>query len=438
MDELFSSDKASLIGFLICTVGSAMFSMSETAITGLGTLKAKHIIDTQGAKAKQLLLWLNEPSRVLTTILLFNTGANIVASAIATDYANRHFNNSALAVATGFTTFVLLIFSEIIPKTIGKVYTEQIALFAMKFVYFLYVLSFPLVWVLSKIANATIQVFGGGKPVSAPAITEEELEFLVNVGEQAGVFEATKQDMISGVFQFDEIKVREIMTPRTDMVAIEAKAGLEAAIRLAYESGHARIPVYEDKIDHVVGILLAKDLLQFALNQQKQPQIKLMSLLRKPYQVPESKLIMDVFKELKRTKNHMAIVIDEYGGTAGLITLEDMLEEIVGEIQDEHDEEIAKIVEITPGVYEVVGQIAIDEFFDYFDIDIDSFEEEDDQEADTLAGFMIQRIGDLPKVGQKLQIGGIWCEVSQVARHRIEKIRVLTTEAKDGASASDS
>jgi putative hemolysin len=427
MDELFANDSAAIIGFITCGVISALFSGSETAITGLGSLKAKHILDTRGEKAKELNLWLHHPSRVLTTILLFNTAVNILASAIATEYANRYFNNKALAVATGFTTLVVLIFCEIIPKTLGKIYTESLAIPAMKFVYFWYKVTLPFVIGLSYFASSLIAMFGGGKHQPGPQITEEELEFLVNVGEKAGVFEETKQDMISGVFEFDEIKVREIMTPRTDMTAIELKSPLRDAVKVAYESGHARMPVYDERIDNVVGILLAKDLLQFAANPEKMQNLRIQHLMRKPYQVPESKLIMDVFKELKRTKNHMAIVIDEYGGTAGLITLEDMLEEIVGEIQDEHDEEQAKIIEVSPGIYDVMGQMNLDEFLDFFEINPEQIHKEGVQEAETVAGYMIQVTGDLPKVGQSTAIGPLTCEVSQVVRHRIERVRVRKT-----------
>jgi putative hemolysin len=427
MDKLFENDTVSVIGFIACGVISALFSGAETAITGLGSLKAKHILDTRGEKAKELNLWLNHPSRVLTTILLFNTAVNILASAIATEYANRYYADKGLAIATGFTTLVVLIACEIIPKTIGKIYTEVLAVPSMKFVYLFYRLTYPLVLGLSYIASSLIQAFGGGKHQPGPQITEEELEFLVNVGEKAGVFEETKQDMISGVFEFDEIKVREIMTPRTDMTAIELKTPLREAVKLAYESGHARIPVYDDRIDNVVGILLAKDLLQFAMIPEKLQTLKIHHIMRKARQVPESKLIMDVFKELKRTKTHMAIVIDEYGGTAGLITLEDMLEEIVGEIQDEHDEELAKVIEVSPGIYDVLGQMNLDEFLDFFDIEPSQIHAESEQDAETVAGYMIQVIGDLPKVGQSTTIGPLTCEVSQVSRHRIERVRVHKT-----------
>jgi CBS domain containing-hemolysin-like protein len=431
MDNFFANDTAAIIGFITCGVISALFSGAETAITGLGSLKAKHILDTRGDKAKELNLWLHHPSRVLSTILLFNTAVNILASAIATEYANKYFENKALAIATGFTTLVILILCEIMPKTIGKIYTETLAIPAMKFVYFCYRLTMPIVIGLSYLASTLIEMFGGGKHQPGPQITEEELEFLVNVGEKAGVFEETKQDMISGVFEFDEIKVREIMTPRTDMTAIELKTPLREAVKLAYESGHARIPVYDERIDNVVGILLAKDLLQFAANPEKMQSTKIQHLMRKPRQVPESKLIMDVFKELKRTKTHMAIVIDEYGGTAGLITLEDMLEEIVGEIQDEHDEEQAKIIEISPGIYDVMGQMNLDEFLDFFEITPVQIHAEGLQEAETVAGYMIQVTGDLPKVGQSTKIGPLVCEVSQVVRHRIERVRVRKNQEND-------
>ena len=434
MDNFFANDTAAIVGFITCGVISALFSCAETAITGLGSLKAKHLLDTRGDKAKELNLWLHHPSRVLSTILLFNTAVNILASAIATEYANKYFEDKALAVATGFTTLVILILCEIIPKTIGKIYTENLAIPAMKFVYFCYRMTMPIVIGLSYLASTLIEMFGGGKHQPGPQITEEELEFLVNVGEKAGVFEETKQDMISGVFEFDEIKVREIMTPRTDMTAIELKTPLREAVKLAYESGHARIPVYDERIDNVVGILLAKDLLQFAANPEKMQTTKIQHLMRKPRRVPESKLIMDVFKELKRTKTHMAIVIDEYGGTAGLITLEDMLEEIVGEIQDEHDEEQAKIIEISPGIYDVMGQMNLDEFLDFFEITPAQIHAEGLQEAETVAGYMIQVTGDLPKVGQSTKIGPLVCEVSQVVRHRVERVRVRKNQENEGVT----
>jgi putative hemolysin len=427
MDDIFSNDTVAIIGFIACGATSALFSGAETAITCLGSLKAKHILDTRGEQVKELNLWLLHPSRVLTTVLLFNTAVNVFASVIATDYANRHFQSRALAIATGFTTLVLLIGSEIIPKSLGKIYADTLAVPAMKFIYFWYRLTFPLVLGLSYIAATIIRAFGGGKISVGPQITEEELEFLVNVGEKAGVFEATKQDMISGVFEFDEIKVREIMTPRTDMTALELKTPLREAVKVAYESGHARIPIYDERIDNVVGILLAKDLLQFATAPEKLQTMRIHHLMRKAQQVPESKLIMDVFKELKRYKSHMAIVIDEYGGTAGLITLEDMLEEIVGEIEDEHDEEIAKVIEVSPGIYDVLGLMNLDEFLDFFDLEPDQIHAESEQDSETLAGYMIQVLGDLPKVGQSIQMGPLTCEVSQVSRHRIERARVQKT-----------
>ena len=427
MDEFFKSDTTAIIGFLTCGAISFLFSGAETAITGLGSLKAKHILDTKGEKAKELNLWLQHPSRVLTTILLFNTAVNILASALATEYAHKYFDDQALAIATGFTTIFILIFSEIIPKTIGKIYTETLALPAMKFIHFFYRLSFPLVLSFSYIASRLIESFGGGKHQPGPQITEEELEFLVNVGEKAGVFEETKQDMISGVFDFDEIKVREIMTPRTDMTAIELKTPLREAVKLAYESGHARIPVYDERIDNVVGILLAKDLLQFAATPEKLQSVRIQHLMRKAHQVPESKLIMDVFKELKRTKTHMAIVIDEYGGTAGLITLEDMLEEIVGEIQDEHDEDDDGVpgVETEEGIM-VPSSISLRDLYNEYDVKIPL-----NDNYSTLTGFLLEHLGNnFPRKGQLVFWDGFSFELTRVKNYEIKEVKIKSVDGE--------
>ena len=211
------------------------------------------------------------------------------------------------------------------------------------------------------------------------------------------------------------------------MTALELKTPLKEAVKIAYESGHSRIPIYDERIDHVVGILFAKDLLQFAGSPEKLATMRIHHLMRKAHQVPESKLIMDVFKDLKRNKSHMSIVIDEYGGTAGIITLEDMLEEIVGEIEDEHDEELAKVTEVSPGIFDVLGLMNLDEFLDFFDLEPEQIHAESQQDSETLAGYMIQVIGDLPMVGQSIKMGPLTCEVSQVSRHRIERARVHRT-----------
>ncbi len=408
----------------VCMVVSALCSASETAITSLGSLKAKHILDQERRAVRQLQLWLDHPGRVLTTILIFNNIVNILASAVATDLATRFFASQAIGIATGVMTLVVLIFGEITPKSYARTHAESMAIPSLKFVYAVYILFYPLVLAFSEFASYIVRTFGGEKK-EAPAITEEELEYLVNVGQRAGVLEKTKKEMIVGVFEFDETKVREIMTPRPDIKWLDLHANYDDALNIAIESGMSRIPVCDEQgVDHVVGILLVKDLLPVARgNGEAAKSFDVKKILRDPFFVPESKLIMDVFKSLKSTKNHIAIVIDEHGGTAGLVTMEDILEEIVGEIQDEYDVEEAEILEIEPGIYDVAGSFNVDEFLEFFELG-EGTVDKPEEDVDTIAGWITYLLGDLPEVGKRVRIGPLNVEVSDVERQRVRRVRV--------------
>lgn len=407
----------------ICLLFSAVFSGAETAITSLSELKTKHLIDVDNTgRTDHLLLWLEHPGRVLTTILIVNNMVNILASAIATKIAMSYSQSYGVGIATGFTTFIVLICGEVIPKSFAKAHADSLCLLSLKLVRFTYRLIFPVVWVLSGFAAFIIKQFGSGQTSIRPSITEEELEFLINESESEGVIKDFKKDMISGVFEFDETKVREIMTPRPDISSIEKGASYDDVVKLSIRTGHSRIPVHEEHMDNIIGIVFAKDLLRLAYSSNGEKP-KISDVMREAFYVPESKTIIDVFKDLKRTKNHMAIVIDEHGGTAGLVTMEDILEEIVGEIQDEFDVEEAKILEIDNNIFDVAGSVNVDEFSEYFDLD-DAIIEETDTDADTVGGLLTHLLGDLPEVGQKSQLGPLVLEVSEVGRKRIERLRV--------------
>jgi putative hemolysin len=431
MFDLGNEDVFQISIIAVCLVLSGFFSAAETAITSLGSLKAKHLIDSQGKAVRQLNLWLTYPGRVLTTILIYNNVVNILASAIATDLAARHFESQAIGIATGGITFFVLIFGEIIPKSFAKAHHERFAIFLMRFIYVIYYASYPVVYALSEFASRIVKLFGS-KDSGTPPITEEELEFLINVGERAGVIEETKKDMIASVFEFDETKVREIMTPRTDIRAVGIDCTFEESLNIAIESGFSRIPVYDENIDNIVGVLLVKDLLKLARKSENglAASFSVEKIIREPFFIPESKLIIDVFKELKRTKNHISIVIDEHGGTAGLITLEDILEEIVGEIQDEFDTEEADILEIEDGIFDVAGSLNVADFLEFFDLEDKDLSEGRDDDVDTLAGWVTQLVGDLPEVGKKVQIGPFSVEVAEAEKQRIQRLRVKKTPNK--------
>ncbi|MCX6108979.1 MAG: hemolysin family protein [Proteobacteria bacterium] len=290
--------------------------------------------------------------------------------------------------------------------------------------YALYLCVAPVVWLFAEGASRVVRVLGGVRK-ETPPITEEELEYLVNVGERAGVLEETKKDMLVGVFDFDEIKVREVMTPRPDVKWLSLDSDLNAALSLAVETGMSRIPICEASgIDHVVGILLVKDLLKVARDSSSGAGYDLAKIMRAPFFVPESKQVMEVFKELKSSKNHIAVVIDEHGGTAGLVTMEDILEQIVGEIQDEYDTEEAEIVELESGIYDVAGSCNIDEFLEHFELDEQSLTDKPDEGTDTIAGWIFSQLGELPEVGTTLRIGPLNVEVTEVERQRIRRVRV--------------
>lgn len=406
----------------VCVILSSFFSSSETAITSLGVLKTKQMIENAGNSVRHLKFWLDHPNRVLTLILIFNNVVNILASAVATDLAAKHFDSNAIGIATGSITLLVLIFGEIIPKAFARANYEKLSVFALRILYVLYLFMSPIVRLFAGFASVILKALGSNDNLRH-SVTEEELEFMIQESKSSGALKGLKKELITGVIDFDETRVSEIMTPRTDVEALDKNDQIEEAIKLIVQSGHSRIPIYEEKVDNVVGILFAKDCLRLMNSTNGiTKESSLHNLMREPFFVPESKSIMDVFKDLKRNKNHMAIVIDEYGGTAGIVTLEDILEEIVGEIQDEFDVEEADILEIESGVYDVAGLTNVDNFKEYFGIE--ESEEDDEDESDTVAGWMISKLGEMPEVGQSLMIGPLSIEVSEVGRHRIERLRV--------------
>lgn len=424
-------DLIGILTIIICVGVAAFFAAAETSITSFGSLKAKHALDSSEGRAKHIQFWLTHPSKVLTTILIYTTVIHILASAIATSIATRYFQDTGIGIATGLLTLLILIFGEIIPKSIAKANSDKMAPWALYIIVIIYRLTFPVVYLFASIAAWTLRTLSFAK-ADTPPITQEELEYLVNMGKKAGVFEDIKKEMISGVFEFDETRVREIMTPRTDMIALDASRRIEEALRIAVETGHSRIPIYDKRIDNIVGIIFAKDLLQFTVEKKYPADMKITKIMRQPFFAPESKPIMDVFTDLKRTKNHMAIVIDEYGGTAGIVTMEDILEEIVGEIQDEFDVEEAAISEVSPGLYDVKGSMNVDEFFDFFEIEKTSADEDRGADVDTIAGWLTQMLGHMPQVGQSITIGPLIINVSAVQRHRIRKLRVQRKQESEG------
>ena len=409
------------LALVFLLVLSAFFSGSETALTSLGKLKTKSLIEK---KRKTLSAWLSDPDSLLTTILVGNNIVNISAAVLLTFILMRLFGETTAgkigAISTGVMTFLILIFGEIAPKTYARNNAERVALRAIKLLnFFSYILS-PLVKFFLFVAEQLIRFCGGRKRKFEPFMTEDEIRGLISLGEEEGVLEEEKKEMLEGIFEFGETKVREVMIPRPDIVAIEIGANLEDVFKLAISAGHSRILVFKEKIDNVVGILYVKDLLSLWPKGETKP---LSELMRTPYFVPEAKKVDELLREFKSKRIHIAVVVDEYGGTAGLVTIEDLIEEIVGEIEDEYDHaKKEEIIILADELAMVNGRADIGEINERFDISLPEKEG-----VETVAGAITDYLGYVPQKGEdifyeNLKISIIEADPRQVIKVRITKI----------------
>ena len=374
-----------------------------------------------GAGAARLLaIWAKSPERVLATLLIGNTLVNIGAGALAGDLAHDLARvhgwpqGTVIAVATAVTTSVILFLGEIIPKTLAKRHPIQVSLSAIPFVQLLYLLLWPLTTGLVRITNVVVSAFGGAR-APTPAVTSAEIEYLIEMGTREGVLDAVKEELLNSVLEFADRVVKEVMVPRTRMAAIDRDAPPEEILRIVTENPYSRMPVYRDSIDNVMGVLLVREIIPELAKGPKGVLATIDRHLKPPFFVPEQMKISRLLKEMQKRKTHLAIVVDEFGGTSGLATLEDVIEEIVGEIQDEGDVEAAPVREVAPGVYLADASVPLRELESFLNERIEGagedrdakvrFPEEGDYE--TLGGFVTATAGRVPPVGSLLAWDGL-------------------------------
>jgi CBS domain containing-hemolysin-like protein len=349
--------------------------------------------------------------------LIVNTVAIIVASSAATLLALHLYRARVAEWAVSVVlSLVVLVACEITPKTLALQRAERVALRMARLVAWATLVMRPIVFVLTAVTRLILRVMGGRAQVRGPFVTEEELKMLVSVGEEEGVLEEEEREMIHGIFEMGDMLVRELMVPRTDLVAIEANEPVEKAVELVTKHGHTRIPVYENNLDHIVGVLYAKDLLRAVVRGEHKT---LREIARKPYFTPESNKVQDVLRDLRKNRVHMAIVVDEYGGTAGAVTIEDILEEIVGPIQDEYDiGEEDEIQFISPNEVVLDGRVSVDDVNELLKLNIAA------DDYDTIGGYVLNQLGATPKVGATLRLGNAELRVEAVQGTRIKKVRI--------------
>lgn len=400
-------DEAVLL--IVLLILSGFFSSSETALFSISKTKARHLAKS-GDKAFALINKMKEnPHNLLTTILIGNNLANVAAAALATSISIGLFSNYAIGLATAVMTFLILAFGEVLPKSIATRNNILIARITIFPIYWLSFLFFPILVFLNFIPKLT------GKIKKPPSMTEEELMTFVEAVEEEGEIKEQEKELIHNIFEFDDTKTSEIMTPRADMFVIDADEPVQ--IEQIIKSGYSRIPVIEGDSDHVVGILHLKDLFMHRINSDTQIEVR--KIMDQPYFVPENKKLDRLLHQFQKRKRHLAIVIDEHGGVAGLITLEDALEEIVGEIRDETDKDESLIVETEKGAWLVLGKIEIDEINEHLEMDIP-----DTNEYDTFSGYFLDQIGKIPKEKESITSGDFCITVKKMEGLRIKELFV--------------
>jgi putative hemolysin len=388
---------------------SGFFSSAETALFSISRTKAWHLAK-QDAKSLKLIRKMKEdPHKLLTTILIGNNVVNVAAASMATSITITIFPNHAVGIATGVMTFLILVFGEVLPKSFATQNNVLIARIIIYPIYWLSILFFPVVKFLNFIPRLT------GRIKKTPAATEEELMTFVEVVEEEGEIKEEEKMLIHKIFEFDDTNASEIMTPRTDMFVIDADEELQ--LEQIINSGFTRIPVIEGNIDNIIGIVNIKDLFLQKINIGAE--IIVRNIMTRPYFVPENKKLDKLLKQFKETKHHMAIVVDEHGVVSGLITLEDALEEIVGEIRDETDRELPHIVRVKSQEWIVRGKTDIDDVNDAIGMNIP-----DSREYDTFSGYILNAIGRIPKEKESIIIGPYTITVEQIDGNRIMEYSV--------------
>jgi CBS domain containing-hemolysin-like protein len=400
---------AETIALVILLGLSGFFSSAETALFSISKTKARHLAKEGGRPDELILRMKDDPHRLLTTILIGNNVVNVAASALATAVTLNAFPNYAVGVATFVMTFLILVFGEVFPKSLATRNNIAIARFVIGPIYILAWLFTPVILVLNFIPKLT------GRIKETPSITEEELMTFVEVVEEEGEIKEAEKELIENIFEFDDTKASEIMTPRGDMFVVDIGDPLD--LKVVAESGFTRIPVVDGDLDHVVGILNIKDV--FMHQATSKEQVQLSTIMHKPYFVPENKKLDKLLQQFKKRSHHIAIVVDEHGGVSGLITLEDALEEIVGEIRDETDREEPLIVRLKPREWRVLGKTAVDDVNDVIGMEIP-----ESTEYDTFSGYVLDQIGRIPQEKESLEIGGYNVVVQEMDGNRINKYLV--------------
>ncbi len=412
-----------LISLLILLASASYVALAETAILTVTLVQARRMEEEGRRGSTALKKILKKRSDYLTTILLLTLVANLTATSIASTLAYRSFKSWGAALATAVMTIIIFIYCEVAPKTYAVRYADKMAVRVARPVVFLGTVFGPIVHLLARAAMLSMRLFGIRISEPGPYMTEEELLTAVEISEEEGVIKEEEKRLIHHIFEFGDTIVREVMMPRPDMVCISETVPLNEALEIVVNEGHSRFPVWQDNVDNIVGILYARDLLGMVAKKTMDAKVK--DLMRPAIFVPETKRVADLLREIQQERVHLAVVIDEYGSTAGLVTMEDLLEEIVGEIYDEYDSAVDEIETLGEGRLRVDGRAPVDDVSEYFRIELDY------PEVDSIGGLMLELFGRVPSRGENIESDGLMFKIEKVTGKRVRTVMITRAEADE-------
>ena len=423
-----SGDGIQLLILILLLLMSAFFSSTETALTTVNKIRVRTLAENGDKQAEYVLKIIEDPSKMLSAILIGNNVVNLYASSLATVLATHIWGNKIVGIATGILTLLILIFGEITPKTVATIQAERIAFRFAKIIYYIMTVLTPVIFVVNQLSFLVLKLLRVDVKAKGESITEDELRTIVEVSHEEGVIESEEKKMINNVFDFGDAVARDVMLPKVNMTFVDVDATYDELMEVFRSEKYTRYPVYEETTDNVIGIVNIKDL--FLIPKDKE--FKLRDYLREPYYTYEFKKTTELMVELRKTMNSVAIVLDEYGATAGLITLEDMLEEIVGEIRDENDaDEEDSIRKINPKEYVIEGAMKLDDLDDQLGLDLKS------EDYDSVGGYIIGLLDHLPQAGEEVTSGNLRFVVDTVERNRIDKVHLYILDAPQKSEESE-
>lgn len=415
-DELDSSEVTQLIIIGILLLLSAFFSSAETALTAVNKLRIRSLSEENVKEATLVDKLVEDPSKLLNTVLIGNIIVNLTASSLVTVFTMHRFGNVYIGVGTGILTIIILIFCEIIPKTLASIHSEKIALKYSKYIYIITFLMTPVIFVVDKISLGILLLLHVNPKAKSSIITEDQLRSIVEVSHEEGVIESEEKRMITNVVDFGDSLAKDVMVPRIDMSFAEASLSYEQTVELFSIDKYTRMPVYSESRDNVIGIINLKDV--FFYNGSKET-FCIQDVMREPYFTYEYKKTSELLIEMRRDSIPIAIVLDEYGATAGLITLEDLLEEIVGDIRDEYDDDEEDSIRLmADNEYLVDGNTKLGEINEVLGLNLES------DDYDSIAGHLIYLLDHLPEVGESIIEEHVQYTVNSVEKNRIDKVHI--------------